>query len=209
MKILKSLSILGLVASAVACGSSNSGTTTNAATATCTAYTAGCLTGVVSSASETLPLISLGMQIGYKTITPVIYGYNIPNGTSTSYQTSAAVNAGDMVVVDLTNSSVQAAIGCYKSVLGGFGYTNIVSTYSEALPAPTVTLNGTALSFAQGPAIASSAGTLSITGTYPAMTGGCSGTATVEGYSVSFGSTGIYTAHCTNMAGAAITCPTN
>ena len=210
MKIFKALAILGTVAAAVGCGSNNnSGGVTQSGLVQPTPCGVNGVICPTSGALGQLPIYGLGNQIiGYKTVTPLLVGA-IPNALNLSYSVSTTVNVGDSIVVNMQGASANATVTCQSQILGGI--VNVYSTKnkSEALPAPSVTLNGSALG-GSGFMIAQTAGTVTISGSYPSLSDSCSsGTATVQGYYINFGNSGVYTAHCTTTAGGAMTCPTN
>ena len=192
MKLVNMFSILGLVALATACGSSQPSTNNYGAFGN-TGYPQYGNSGNYSGGQALYN--SSGVLIGYKHVTSLISGSaSIQAGSNAIF--NVQVNAGDKITLNMSNASYE--IGS-TSCLGGLVNINTNLHQAHALSSAALTLNGQA--FTSG-SIASSAGTLTLTAPLSALSANC----TVTSYLVTI-PYGVTKESCTNVNNVAMQCP--
>lgn len=192
MKLVNMFSILGLVAFATACGSSQPSTNNFGAYGN-TGYPQYGNGGNYSGGQALYN--SSGVLIGYKHVTSLIAGTaSVQAGYNAIF--SAQVNAGDKITLNMSNATYE--IGS-TSCLGGLVNINTNLHQSHSLPSATLTLNGQA--FSSG-SVASSSGTLTLTAPLSALSATC----TVNSYLVTI-PYGVTKESCTNVNNVTMQCP--
>jgi hypothetical protein len=222
MKLINVFSVFGLVATLVACGSSqNVGNTPYGYGANGVGYQTGYVGAGFQSTGPQTPLYqSNGQIIGYKTRTPVLGG-SYPNVTGNTFTQSVQVNAGDRLFVNLASATYGVASAyCDGKVADKMTTGNTSFPLSNA----SILLNGQAIDGgSSGVVTAQASGTLTIQANLNPVTVSCgwlfkNRAAQILSYYVNLGggrSIGSYYGsgaaveieRCTNIQGAAMTCP--
>jgi len=198
MKLVKSLSVFGLIAVIVtACGSS-------VPTTVIGGYNQGAVGGQSGNTIAGTPITSGGTVTGYEATSAILGGYQQVYGNAINF--TAQVNAGDKITVNL--SSVQyiatevECTGALHSIMSSSSGLGSPQTLSGA----TVQINGVAVN--PGTQTVTTSGTLSLsatlTNTYVCPTNGPA--ATGLAFLVNFG-TAITRTYCVDTNGVSMACP--
>jgi hypothetical protein len=222
MKFFNLLSVLGLVAMATACGSSQNNATypyNYGAYGSGYGYNTG-YNGYGSGGMQTPLYGSNGQIIGYKVRTPVLGGY-YPNITGTTFSQSVQVNAGDRLFVNLASASYGVSLAYCDGKLA-----DMYKTGNQTFPLTNmaISLNGQQIGGGYGGAVtAQSSGSLTISATLNPVNVSCgwlfgNHSAQVQSYFVNLGGSGsmgsyygssaaVEVERCTNTSGATMACP--
>ncbi len=206
MKILKGLSVLGIVAISSACGSSNN---------TALVPTAGQVQTSTSTTGTAISGTTVALQggAGTMTVAPIAA---LVSYSPTAYTVSATVNAGDRINFNPAASSYNI----YQATCSSGITANLNSSYSTQPQVPfTVTFNGQPITSGT---IAPVTGTVTVSATLASSGHGAScvfGSLNVYSYAVYMyspylidpytgqASLAVQVEHCVSPAGATISCP--
>lgn len=193
MKLVNIVSVLGLVAMVVACGSSQPSTTAGFNSMTSPGYIQP---GYVSPGAGQAIYNSSGVLIGYKATVAIInHSTSVTNGQSLQFQAPTAVNAGDRIYINTNQSYYQ--IGTTRC-LGVFNFNTNLRT-PHPLTGASVTVNGQALS---NGAVAPASGYVTLSAPLSQLSANCE----VLNLQV-FLPNAVYKESCTSVNGAPMQCP--